>query len=288
MKAVDKLLNLASAEVGYLEKKSAAQLDDKTANAGNKNYTKYARDLDAIPSFYNGRKQGSSWCDVFVDWCFVQAFGVEVALKLLCQVMGGCGAGVKYSAQYYKAKGQFLERDPHPGDQIFFVKRKGLTVTNWLHTGLVEKVEGGYVYTIEGNTSGASGIVSNGGGVCRKKYKLNSVNIGGYGRPDWSLVKEEHEMTEKEIQTMVDKAVDKAVKPLEEALAETIRAVYPASYHKVEELPEWARPVARRLMDAGIVKGDGAHEINLVNGAMNLGAAAALDKLRLEMVGRDA
>ena len=242
MKAVDKLLNLASAEVGYLEKKSAAQLDDKTANAGNKNYTKYARDLDAIPSFYNGRKQGSSWCDVFVDWCFVQAFGVEVALKLLCQVMGGCGAGVKYSAQYYKAKGQFLERDPHPGDQIFFVKRKGLTVTNWLHTGLVEKVEGGYVYTIEGNTSGASGIVSNGGGVCRKKYKLNSVNIGGYGRPDWSLVKEEHEMTEKEIQTMVDKAVDKAVKPLEEALAETIRAVYPASYHKVEELPEWARP----------------------------------------------
>lgn len=289
MKAVDKLLALAAAEVGYLEKASAARLDRKTANAGDKNYTKYARDLDAIKGFYNGRKQGSSWCDVFVDWCFVTAFGVETALKLLCQAMGGCGAGVKYSAQYFMAKGQFFERDPHPGDQMFFVRRnKAGEITAWLHTCIVEKVVGSYVYTIEGNTSGASGIVSNGGGVCRKKYKLNSVNIGGYGRPDWSLVKEEHEMTEKEIQTMVDKAVDKAVKPLEEALAETIRAVYPASYHKVEELPEWARPVARRLMDAGIVKGDGAHEINLVNGAMNLGAAAALDKLRLEMVGRDA
>lgn len=288
MKAVDKLLNLASAEVGYLEKKSAAQLDDKTANAGNKNYTKYARDLDAIPSFYNGRKQGSSWCDVFVDWCFVQAFGLETALKLLCQAMGGCGAGVKYSAQYYKAKGQFLERDPHPGDQIFFVKRKGLTVTNWLHTGLVEKVEGGYVHTIEGNTSGASGIVSNGGGVCRKKYKLNSVNIGGYGRPDWSLVKEEHEMSEKDIQAMVDKAVEKAVKPLDEALAKALKELYPTTYHEVDKLPEWAKPVVQRLRDAGIIKGDGVHEINLSGGTLNLGAAAALDKLRLEMVANEA
>ena len=262
----------ARAALRYLEKASNAHLYQKTDNAGNANYTKYAYELDAIKGFYNGRKQGSSWCDVFVDWCFVQAFGVELALKLLCQAMGGCGAGVKYSAQYYKAKGQFFERDPHPGDQIFFVKRKGLTIMSWLHTGLVEKVEGGYVYTIEGNTGGASGVVSNGGGVCRKKYRLNGDNIGGYGRPDWSLVKEENEMTEKEIQAMVDKrvkaAVDAAVKPLDDALTMALKELYPETYHEVDKLPEWAKPVAQRLMDAGIIRGDGVHEINLTGGTL--------------------
>lgn len=43
--AVDKLLLIAETEIGYLEKKSNSQLDDKTANAGSNNYTKYARDL---------------------------------------------------------------------------------------------------------------------------------------------------------------------------------------------------------------------------------------------------
>lgn len=291
MTAVNKLLSLAAAEVGYLEKKSAADLDDKTANAGNKNYTKYARDLDAIKGFYNGRKQGSSWCDVFVDWLFVMAFGVELALKLLCQTMGGCGAGVKYSAQYFMAKGQFYTSGPHPGDQMFFVRRnKAGEITAWLHTCIVEKVVGSYVYTIEGNTSGASGVVSNGGGVCRKKYKLNSASIGGYGRPDWSLVKEENEMDEKEINELVDKkvkeAVEKAVKPLDDALAKAIKELYPATYTKVDKLPSWARPVVQRLKDAGIIEGDGVHEINMTAGALNLGTAAMVDKLWLAVVGR--
>ena len=81
----ERVLSVATAEVGYLEKKSNSQLDDKTANAGSKNYTKYARDLDAIPDFYNGKKNGYAWCDVFVDWCMVQAFGVEAAKQFLTE-----------------------------------------------------------------------------------------------------------------------------------------------------------------------------------------------------------
>lgn len=284
MTAVDKLLNIAAAEVGYLEKASNAELDDKTANAGNKNYTKYARDLDAIKGFYNGRKQGSSWCDVFVDWCYVRAFGVELTLKLLCQTMGGCGAGVKYSAEYFRAKGRFFERDPHPGDQMFFVRRnKAGEITAWLHTCIVEKVVGNYVYTIEGNTSGASGVVSNGGGVCRKKYKLNSASIGGYGRPDWSLVKEENEMTEKEINDLVDKRVEAAVKaaiePMEKMMDKLIKGVFPKVYTTEEALPDWAKPAVRNLKLAGVIKGDGVNEIALVDGVMNLGTAAALSRV---------
>ena len=35
-------------EVGYLEKRSNYMLDNKTANAGYNNYTKYTRDIDYV------------------------------------------------------------------------------------------------------------------------------------------------------------------------------------------------------------------------------------------------
>ena len=38
------LVSIAEAEIGYHEKASNSNLDSKTANSGNKNYTKYARD----------------------------------------------------------------------------------------------------------------------------------------------------------------------------------------------------------------------------------------------------
>ena len=44
---VNRVLSVAKAEVGYLEKANSKNLDGKTENAGDKNYTKYARDLDA-------------------------------------------------------------------------------------------------------------------------------------------------------------------------------------------------------------------------------------------------
>ena len=78
-------LNVARGELGYHEKNSNAYLDDKTANSGSGNYTKYARDLDALGYFYNGPKQGFPYCDVGYDWCLVKAYGVEAALELLCQ-----------------------------------------------------------------------------------------------------------------------------------------------------------------------------------------------------------
>jgi len=177
-----KIIDLALAEVGYLEKKSASQLDSKKANAGSGNFTKYARDLDAIPNFYNGKKNGFAWCDVFVDWLFVKAFGVKTAKKLLCQPDKSLGAGCGYSANYYKAKGQFHKQSPKPGDQIFFWDSGKTKVA---HTGLVYKVDSSKVYTIEGNTSGASGVIANGGGVCKKSYKLSYGRIYGYGRPKY-------------------------------------------------------------------------------------------------------
>lgn len=175
-----KVVEIALAEVGYLEKASNKSLDSKTENAGSKNYTKYARDLDGIKGFYNGRKQGAAWCDVFVDWCFVQAFGSETAKELLCQPNKSLGAGCKYSMNYYKGEGQFHTK-PAVGDQIFF--KSGSSIT---HTGLVYDIDKTYVYTVEGNTSSASGVVANGGAVAKKKYKLTNSAIAGYGRPAYT------------------------------------------------------------------------------------------------------
>lgn len=180
VKTAAKVIAIAEAEVGYLEKASNNNLDDKTANAGSKNYTKYARDLDAIPGFYNFAKQGYAWCDIFVDWCFVQAFGVEAAKALLKQPDDSYGAGCLFSSRYYKWNNQFHTENPKPGDQIFFWNSKKDDVA---HTGIVYKVDETYVYTIEGNTSGASGVIANGGGVWKKQYKLDYDRIYGYGRP---------------------------------------------------------------------------------------------------------
>ncbi len=226
MKAVDKVLNLALAEVGYLEKASIFQLDDKTANAGNGNWTKYARDLDAI-GFFNGKKQGYSWCAVYAIWPFVEAFGAALTMKLLGLPKKSSAAGVKSLAGYFKAAGRFFAA-PQPGDFIFFYTKD---LTGWAHVGLVERVEDGKVYTVEGNTSGASGVVSNGGGVARKSYALTYNRIAGYGRPNWGLVPAEEEENEKGEETM---------------------------YNTIEEIEQhepWAAPTVRKLIARGAIAG---------------------------------
>ena len=172
------VIDLAEQEVGYLEKASNANLDDKTANAGSGNYTKYARDLYNA-GYYNGNKNGYAWCDVFVDWLFYKAFGKEVGQKIQCQT-GDLGAGCKFSAQYYKKQGR-LFKTPKAGDQIFFAN----SGEDPYHTGLVTNVVSNKVYTIEGNTSSSSGVVANGGCVSKKCYSVNYGKIYGYGRPKY-------------------------------------------------------------------------------------------------------
>lgn len=172
--AIAKVLEQARAELGYHEKASNANLDDKTANSGGGNWNKYARDLDNLRNFYNGGKNGYPWCDVFYDWLFVKCFGAELGRQMLCQPLNSAGAGCLYSVQYYKQHGRWITGTPEPGDQIFFSYAAG----EYSHTGLVESVSGGIVTTIEGNTSDSVG---------RRSYAVGSSTIAGYGRPRWEL-----------------------------------------------------------------------------------------------------
>lgn len=173
------VINIAKEEEGYLEKKdgNASYLYDKTANAGSANYTKYGKEMHEIyPAVMD---YPAAWCDCFVDWCFMQAYGVSNARSLLG---GNFDDYTVASAQLYKNKNAWKSGGtiPEPGWQIFFKNSKRIC-----HTGLVVEYDPGYrtVVTIEGNTSSAAGVVANGGCVRRKTYSVDDAQISGYGVP---------------------------------------------------------------------------------------------------------
>ena len=155
--------------VGYLEKASNKNLDDFTANAGKANYTRFGRDYGMNPA---------EWCGMFVSMVFVYEYGRETAEKLLC---GGLHSYTPSGAQYFKNRGRYIARGkgtPKAGDVIFFYSSAKGRIG---HVGIVSGVKDGKVYTIEGNTSGANTLVTNGGGVREKSYALTSTYIDGYG-----------------------------------------------------------------------------------------------------------
>ena len=196
---MEKVLEILKSHVGYLEKKSNQDLDDKTKNAGSNNYTCFARDY----KMYTGENyQGQAWCAMFVSCCFVSAYGLELAKKLLG---GKLYAYCPYGMTAFKNKGQ-LYSTPKAGDIVFFL-RNGVAK----HTGVVVKVSGNTIYTIEGNTSGASGVVANGGGVCQKSYTVTSSML--FGRPDYSLVGRESPSQKEQAESSQPKSSQTEAKP---------------------------------------------------------------------------
>jgi hypothetical protein len=177
--AIDKVITIAEAEVGYCEKSSNKNLYDKTANAGTANYTKYGYEMHKLYPYT--MDYPAPWCDAVFDWWLVQAFGTELAETLL----HGFDDYTVNSAHKYKLNGEW-HTSPKKGDQIFFKNSKGIC-----HTGLVVDVYGGRVYCVEGNTSSAAGVVANGGCVARKSYAIGYAKIAGYGRPNYDLVADE-------------------------------------------------------------------------------------------------
>lgn len=219
---MQRLIDAALGEVGYMEKASPNDLYSKTGNAGSNNYTKYAKEMSAYsPGIY---ANGYAWCDTFVDWCFVKAFGNEKA-KLLIH---GWSAYTPTSASYYKQHGQW-HKTPKIGDQIFFTDSAGTIC----HTGIVYDLNDTYVYTVEGNTSYNAGVVANGGAVAKKTYQRNYSRIAGFGRPDYSIVTPEE--------------------PKEEF----------TMYKTVDQCPAWAKKYVQKAVDEGYVKGNDKGSLEL-------------------------
>ena len=118
---------------------------------------------------FNGRAE---WCACFVSWCANECgyLDAEIIPKY---------AEVNTGAGWFKDRGQWMEKtaEPAPGTIIFFDwddPNTGGQDGSIDHTGIVEKVEDGRVWTVEGNS----------GDTCREKsYLVGYYEIYGYGVP---------------------------------------------------------------------------------------------------------
>ena len=153
-----------STGIPYLEKRSAAYLDDFQRNAGYNNYTKFARDVN---SWGQPGCQGQPWCAIYQFWKLTKVLGLKTAL----QIMGGGFYNCRNVIRHAQSK-KTWKKAPKKGALIIF--------RNGSHIGSVNKYDTQYVYTNEGNTSSTPGVVINGGSCCNKKYKLNAPVIDGY------------------------------------------------------------------------------------------------------------
>ena len=112
------------------------------------------------------------WCACFVSWCANECGYID---KGIIPKFAGCDTGVAW----FKNKNQWLDGSatPDSGYIIFFdwPDENGVQDGSSDHVGIVEKVEGGRVYTIEGNS----------GDACeRNSYPIGNYQILGYGTPN--------------------------------------------------------------------------------------------------------
>ncbi len=117
-----------------------------------------------------GFNRHAAWCACFVTWCADEA-GLIKEGKVPRFAL--CANGVKW----FRDKGKWMDRNgiPEPGMIIFYDRRTGNGYGQdgrSDHTGIVEKIEGNYVYTIEGNW---------GDKVDTRKVRLDDRTILGYG-----------------------------------------------------------------------------------------------------------
>ena len=112
------------------------------------------------------------WCACFVSWCANECGYIDAGV---IPKFAGCVTG----SQWFKDRGLWQDNsyEPRPGDLIFFDwddpgGYSGLQDGVPDHVGIVEKVENGVVYTVEGNSSDR----------CREAhYSVGYYEIYGYG-----------------------------------------------------------------------------------------------------------
>ena len=113
------------------------------------------------------------WCACFVSWCANECGYLDAGV---IPKFASCSIGI----QWFRERGLWQDGsyEPRPGDLIFFdwddedEGQDGAAD----HVGIVEKVDGGIVYTVEGNSGDACKI---------KSYDLNYQCIKGYGLMNW-------------------------------------------------------------------------------------------------------
>ncbi len=121
---------------------------------------------------YMGFESRVDWCACFVSWCANECGYIDAGI---IPKTAGCGAG----ESWFRARDQWHDNSyvPNPGDIIYFDWDKEETNGqdgNTDHVGIVEKVENGYIYTIEGNS---------GDQVANNSWAVGYYEIYGFGVP---------------------------------------------------------------------------------------------------------
>lgn len=128
-------------------------------------------DFDHVSTGGYGFGSRVEWCACFVSWCANECGYIDTGV---IPKFAGCVNGV----QWFRERGQWADNamEPSPGMIIFFDwdnrGSSGPQDGQADHVGIVQKVENGVVYTIEGNS----------GDSCRvNQYPLGYYEILGYG-----------------------------------------------------------------------------------------------------------
>jgi len=122
-----------------------------------------------------GAPLGSSWCCAFVYWCFQEASQAMGRHNPMVRTAGCLDHWKRAEANGKKCIAAEAATDDPSLVQagMVFIMDHG---SGMGHTGLVEKVNGGVITTIEGNTDASK--TREGGGVYRLTRKVADINKG--------------------------------------------------------------------------------------------------------------
>ncbi|MGW0810025.1 CHAP domain-containing protein [Nonomuraea sp. NPDC002799] len=176
---MQKLIDLLESQIGYSEK-----------SAG---FTKFG-DWYGKHVEFDADYSAAPWCDMYLSWA---------AHKLGYEDWVGQFAWTVAHAKWFKEQ-EAWGRTPKPGAIVFYDWSGSNRVDNIDHVGIVTRVEGNTIFTIEGNIDG---------GVAKRKERDTS-KVVGYGYPE-------------RIKTRLDKAAakkaaDGAIQVPEESLSSLI------------------------------------------------------------------
>ncbi|PZG12839.1 CHAP domain-containing protein [Nonomuraea aridisoli] len=159
---IQKFIELLESQLGYREKGDA--------------YTKfghwYGEHVEHDDAFTN-----APWCDMYISWA---------AHKLGYEEWIGQFAWTVEHAKWFKKQGAWGNK-PEPGAIVFYDWSGSNSINRIDHVGVVTRVEGDRIHTIEGNVDG---------GVAKRKERDTS-KVVGYGYPEKVKARLEREAQKK-------------------------------------------------------------------------------------------
>lgn len=160
-----KFIDLLESQLGYSEKGDA--------------YTKFGHWYGKNVEF-DADYTSAPWCDMYLSWA---------AHKLGYEDWIGQFAWTVQHAEWFKEQGAWGHK-PQPGAVVFYDWGGSNDIDAIDHVGLVTKVEGDKIFTIEGNIDG---------GVAKRKERDTS-KVVGYGYPEKIKTRLENEAAQKQVE----------------------------------------------------------------------------------------